>query len=149
MSTKAAIVIAIAGVLMLAWVVSFVGEPPGDDAATATEPTATQRPAQPVSIQPTPTRYNQQKTVVYRVTAPEGSLTFSNGQGGTEQLDMEERWTKTYFLSPGAHAYVAVQNKRASGTVTCEILVDGIPWKTSESEGAYKIATCSGLVGVD
>lgn len=148
MSSKVAVIIAIVGVLFLAWTVSFVGDASRDD-STAAAPTATRQPAQPVSIQPTPTRYNRQMTVTYRVTAASGSLTFSNGQGGTEQLDMEDTWTKTYFLSPGAHAYVAVQNKQASGTVSCEIRVDGIPWKTSESTGAYKIASCSGLVGVD
>ncbi|RIK35109.1 MAG: hypothetical protein DCC58_20875 [Chloroflexi bacterium] len=92
--------------------------------------------------------------VTYRVehsTSPsEMSLTYATDQGGTAQEDVRvSRWEKNYTMSRGDFAYISVQNGIDSGTVTCEILLDGRPWKKTTSSGAYVIASCSGSVGRD
>lgn len=86
-------------------------------------------------------------TVTYRALGDgtfDGDLTYTNAEGGTEQQDAGLRWEKTYTMRPGAFVYLSVQNKNDRGAVTCEIQVNGKVVKTSRSEGAYKIASCSG-----
>ena len=50
-------------------------------------------------------------------------------------------------MGRGDFAYVSAQNQRDEGTIYCEIFVNGVSWKRSQSSGAYVIASCSGRVG--
>ena len=90
-----------------------------------------------------------QMTVVYEVvgTASGASLTWYNEQGGTEQGDYQIPFRKVLTFRPGQFATLSAQNLGESGSVTCRISVNGKTWKESTSEGAYKIASCSGIIG--
>lgn len=100
-------------------------------------------PAQPA--QPTAGR-----TVVYTVTNSGGregvSLTYKNASGGTEQVDARPPWTLRFTTPPGAFAYVAAQKKGTTGTVRCEITVNGQSLQQAASSSDYGIASCSGTV---
>lgn len=92
---------------------------------------------------------NSDITVVYRVTgsAKSASMTYENMQGGTEQGDYMLPFTKTLrFIGNvpnGTFLYISAQNDGETGTVTCEILVNGTVQKTSTSSGAYVICDAS------
>ena len=107
----------------------------GDDGGSYVRPTSK------------PTTY----TVDYEVTgtAKDGSFTWQNETGGTEQGDYKVPFKKTFKAEYGQFVYISVQNNYKTGSVTCKIIVNGKEFKSSTSEGAYKIATCSGSVGRD
>lgn len=80
------------------------------------------------------------------------NLTFTNEQGGTEQVNekalplVDASGAPVHLraqMPAGSFAYVAAQNTRDSGTIGCKILVDGHMYKQSTSSGGYVIATCS------
>lgn len=77
-------------------------------------------------------------------TADRASLTYTNASGGTEQKDVILPWEDRLEVRRGAFVYISAQNKGERGSVTCKILVDLTTYKESTSEGAYKIASCSG-----
>jgi hypothetical protein len=90
--------------------------------------------------------------VKYKVggTTSQASLTYQNAQGGTEQMDVRVPWEKTIgTVQKGDFLYLSAQNYEASGSITCEIWVDGRMWKHSISSGAYVIASCNGSAGRD
>lgn len=73
------------------------------------------------------------------------SITYQNATGSTEQDDaVTVPWFSTFSASPGDFLYISAQNNNESGTVTCQIAVNGTVIKTAHSSGAYTIATCSG-----
>lgn len=74
------------------------------------------------------------------------SLTMQNAEGGTEQTTASLPYERTLRMRPGSFSYISVQNRGSSGHLSCEILVDGEPFKKSTSSGGYAIATCSGIV---
>jgi len=96
----------------------------------------------PVRTKNTPTH------VVYRIsgTAIKVSLTYTNSDGGIEQKDVSIPWTLRVPAHSGQHVYVSAQNKHKTGSVKCEIIVENEVMRQAESSGAYKIASCSGLV---
>ena len=86
--------------------------------------------------------------ITYRVT---GSglgvvdLTYQNANDASEQMnDVAMPWTLKFNARPGQFLYVSAQNQKQTGTVICEILLDGVVVKTARSSGAYVIASCSG-----
>ncbi len=85
--------------------------------------------------------------VEYRVSGYRASsITYANASEGTSQVaDVLLPWSYTFS---GAHAgqflYVSVQNDMPSGCVTADIYKRGTLYKTSQSCGAYVIATASG-----
>jgi hypothetical protein len=88
------------------------------------------------------------------VGATEASYTLRSDDGGTRQQDInlplvnqdgETGLTFTGFKS-GDMVYLSVQNKGASGSITCRIFVDGKEISNNTSDGGYKIATCTGTV---
>lgn len=95
-------------------------------------------------------RINQQaKTydVAYRITGSARSvdLTYQNASASSEQARAKPvPWNMTFSAHPGQFLYVSAQNNGESGTVKCELLVNGIVVKSAESSGAYTIATCDG-----
>jgi hypothetical protein len=90
------------------------------------------------------------RRVVYEVSgsARSASLTIQNEQGGTEQMTVALPWSRSMSVQPGAFVYVSAQNQDGSGSVTCDIKVDGVSLQSSTSSGAYVIAGCSGSVPV-
>jgi len=89
--------------------------------------------------------------VTYKITgtASQASLTYENEQGGTEQTKVVIPWQETMTVKRGSFLYLSAQNDDESGSVTCEIWVDGVKWRDSTSRGAYVISTCSGRAGND
>jgi hypothetical protein len=89
-------------------------------------------------------------TATYKIggTACNVSLTYTNEGGQTEQIAIAPiSWTKSFVTHSGDHLYVSAQNNCNTGSVTCEIDLNGSPTSaTSKSSGAYVIAACSGRV---
>ena len=102
------------------------------------------------SYTPSENSYTQPTTysVTYKVSgsASEASMTYSNSSGGTEQKKTYIPWQTSFTAEPSTFLYVSAQNQGDTGSVTCEIWVDGELYKTSTSSGAYTIASCSGSV---
>ena len=94
--------------------------------------------------------------VVYKVTgtATTVSLTMQTSDGGTSQVDatrvpLTSKSGKdglTMVMEAGDFFYISAQNQGSSGSVTCTVEVDGVPVKTTTSQGEYVIAACSGTV---
>jgi hypothetical protein len=85
--------------------------------------------------------------VAYRIggSARAVNLTYQNASGGTEQQsDMPLPWNIVLTAQAGQFVYISAQNQGRSGNVTCEIVLDGVVVKSSQSSGAYSIASCSG-----
>lgn len=86
--------------------------------------------------------------VTYQVEeGSRASVTYNNAQGNTEQKGVRLPWEVTYKMPSGEFAYISAQNQGTSGSVTCHILLDGMPWEKATSSGRHVIATCSGSVG--
>lgn len=79
-------------------------------------------------------------------TASRASLTYTNAQGGIEQREVTLPWEMRLDVRRGGYVAVSAQNQGSSGSVTCVIMTDLKSFKESTSEGAYKIASCNGLV---
>lgn len=84
-----------------------------------------------------------------------GAVTLVSESGGTVQKDVKlpavDETTGTPGIASdafksGARLYISLQNKEASGKVTCRIEVDGKVIDQATSEGGYKIAACRGQV---
>jgi hypothetical protein len=115
----------------------------------STSPPAGQTPAAPTTAAtPTPpggARAEFAHKVVYRVsgTAAEASITYRNAKGGTQQTAGRMPWELTFDSRAGNFLYVSAQNQGASGSVSCDIMVDGVVKTSASSTGAYVIAECS------
>jgi hypothetical protein len=86
--------------------------------------------------------------VEYRVagTTTEASVTIKNSTGATEQHDVTVPWKSiVFYVQPGDHLYLSAQNSEDSGTITCEIRVNGKLLERAKSSGRYVSAICSGL----
>jgi len=83
--------------------------------------------------------------VTYRVTgtATEARITYRNERGGTQQTAARVPWELSLEARAGNFLYVSAQNQGASGSVGCDILVDGEVRTTATSTGAYVVAECS------
>lgn len=83
----------------------------------------------------------------YRISGTAGlaDITYENETGGTEQRTVGIPWTSaSWKVQDGDFLYISAQNQGETGSVICEILIDGVSIKKSTSSGAYVIATCSG-----
>lgn len=89
--------------------------------------------------------------VVYEFSgsAKEVSITYSNKNGDTEQRNGIKNSQSIQFqdVPINTFLYISSQNQTDSGTIVVSILVNGKEWKSSESSGAYAIATASGIYG--
>ena len=85
-------------------------------------------------------------TVLYVVsgTATQASLTYSNSQGGTAQETVNLPWQRQFSMIKGDFLYISAQNQGDTGSVTTEIRVNGVQFKSTTSSGAFVIATASG-----
>lgn len=81
-------------------------------------------------------------------TARSLSLTIDNGSGNMSQgtNKANNQTVDLGQLRRGTFVYISAQNEGDTGTVRCEILVDGVVVEEAESSGAYVIASCSGEV---
>ena len=83
------------------------------------------------------------RQVTYKVSgsASAASVTYQNPQGGTNQSEVRLPWQQTLTFKDGDFAYISAQNKGESGSVTTEILIDGVPWKKTTSTGGFTMPT--------
>jgi hypothetical protein len=111
----------------------------------AASPSPPAPPAAAAPAQPGGARAEVTNKVTYRVTgtAHEASVTYRNNMGGTQQTVGRIPWEITFDSRAGNFLYVSAQNQGASGSVSCDILVDGEVKTTATSTGAYVIAECS------
>lgn len=90
------------------------------------------------------------RTITYRIagTSSSADLTYSTASGQEQQTDAHLPWKKTFKVKRGEFAMIDVsaQNK-GSGTVTCEIDVDGVKVKAAKSSGQYAIVSCDHSLG--
>lgn len=82
--------------------------------------------------------------VKYVVTGSASSafVTYFNEQGGTEQVDSYLPFEKDLSVSFGAPLSLVAQNS-GSGSLTCEIWINGEKVKTSTTTADYGVVTCS------
>ncbi|MEV0993376.1 MmpS family transport accessory protein [Nonomuraea sp. NPDC050202] len=107
---------------------------------------ATTAPATP---EPTPTPATvYPETVVYRAygDAYLADLTMETPSGTRQVADVELPAEETWLMHSGEFVYVSAQSKGETGSITCEIAVDGKVISRNESDGAYVIASCQGTV---
>jgi hypothetical protein len=90
------------------------------------------------------------RTITYRIagTASSADLTYSTASGQEQQTDAHIPWKKTFRVKRGDFAMIDItaQNKD-SGTVTCEIDVDGVEVKAAKSSGQYALVSCDHSLG--
>lgn len=78
-------------------------------------------------------------------TASSALITYTNQTGGTEQINAALPFIKEMIVEAGAIPSIVAQNS-GSGTITCEIWINGEKKKTSTSTAQYGVVTCSDLV---
>jgi hypothetical protein len=72
-------------------------------------------------------------------------VTYQSLNGSEQANGAPTPWqSSVYQMQKGDFVYVSAQNDDDSGSVTCEIQVDGHIAVTHTSTGAYAVATCSG-----
>jgi hypothetical protein len=88
------------------------------------------------------------ETVVYRAygDAYLADLTMETPSGTRQVADVELPAEETWLMHSGEFVYVSAQSKGETGSITCEIAVDGKVISRTTSEGAYVIASCQGTV---
>lgn len=98
----------------------------------------------------TTTERGPTNVVTYRWsgTANGVNVTMTNRQGNTEQASnrANDQELTIGSMRRGGFVYISVQNTGDSGSVECEIEVDGTIIERASSTGAYVIASCSGTV---
>lgn len=99
--------------------------------------------------EPPPPKVDPRITYSITGTATSVSITLENETGNTEQGDFKVPFNMSFRVPVGTFVYISAQNNGKTGSVTCQIFVDGKVQEEATSTGAYKIATCSGSVGRD
>ena len=86
--------------------------------------------------------------VTYRIggTASRAMITYVTPSGEEQRNGAHVPWHKTLKVKDFGMASISAQNS-GSGTITCEIDVDGKTVKRSKSSGAYAIASCDATIG--
>lgn len=96
------------------------------------------------------------QTVTYQVIGvlnDKCSVTYSNGQGGTEQADVTfsnplsnsttvGEWTKEFTSEAGKFVSLSAQNTGNSSKIVVSILVDGEEARSSDATGQGAIGSC-------
>jgi hypothetical protein len=106
-------------------------------------------PAQVERLQQTS---GQQFQVEYIVSgsAPLITMSFSTATGAEESWDLRETpHSRTLSMGGMTPLMLSAKNKAGSGSVTCEIKVNGRTISTNSSSQANGQATCSGVVGLN
>jgi hypothetical protein len=108
---------------------------------TASSPAAAKAKAKPKS---------DTRTVTYRIsgTATRAMVTYATPSGQEQQNGARVPWHKTFKVKKAAFDVLVVSaQNQGSGTITCEIDVDGKRVKAAKSSGAYAIASCDHPLG--
>lgn len=80
-------------------------------------------------------------------TAQRVDITYENGSGNAEQLsDVPLPWEYSFDGASGDFLYISAQNQGETGSVTCNIYVNGVLEETSTSSGRFVISTASGSI---
>jgi hypothetical protein len=85
---------------------------------------------------------NIQAKYVITGSANSAFVTYTNEQGGTEQVNVDLPFEKNLVVKPGTTLVLVAQNQ-GTGTITCEIWIHGEKMKTSTSSAQYGSVTCS------
>ncbi len=87
----------------------------------------------------------------YRVsgTARSVSVTYFNADGGTEQVESNIPFSKTFSIKNGGAISLLAQNKGDSGSIVCEIYKNGKLWKSATTTAGYGICTLAGFSGLE
>jgi tetratricopeptide (TPR) repeat protein len=94
--------------------------------------------------------------VVYLVTTAntlggfnEARVVYIDDAGQTvEEIVNRRSWSRTFVLPRGGSASVLIEDLgTTASSLTCEIRVDGEPWRQEEASGLGAIAACAGTVG--
>lgn len=92
-----------------------------------------------ISSLPTPTTYE----VTYRLTGSAQSVSAIYWTAdGMEQRTVDLPWTKTFQAQERQLISILAQNEGDSGSIKCQILINGKLTKTATSEGPYAGVTC-------
>jgi hypothetical protein len=73
-------------------------------------------------------------------------VTYVNQSGGTEQKKVMVPWQLGMRVAPGRFLYLSAQKTEETGTVHCQILVEGTVVQEAESSADFGIASVSGRV---
>lgn len=88
--------------------------------------------------------------VTYKVSSDKnrGVDVTMTGEGGstTQYNGYQTPFVKSYNFKKGDFVYVSAQNQSSRGSITVEILVGGVLFKTETCHGEYCIATVSGSI---
>ena len=76
-------------------------------------------------------------------------LTYRNAKGeliqSTIRIPIDSAWSVSFEVPQGRLLYVAAENASKTGSVSCEILVDGIVTAQVSGTGAYINVSCNEL----
>lgn len=122
------------------------------DPNLATPPPAA--PAASAAPAPAPTKAAKPKLpagthqIVYKVagSASKAMVTYSTPSGQEQQNGARLPWRRSFKAKDFSVLSVTAQNS-GSGTITCEIDVDGKRVKASKSSGAYAVVSCDASLG--
>ena len=73
------------------------------------------------------------------------TVTCTNTTAGTEQFDTRLPWRRTYVMEDVPCVYVAALSAGETGTLTCQMYLDGRLWKESTSSATGAMVTCGGV----
>jgi len=74
-------------------------------------------------------------------------VTYENSTGGTSQVSgVTNSWEESFVVKPGTYLYLSAQNQNSTGSVITRIWKGNEIFKSSESSGAFVIATASGTL---
>ena len=120
---------------------------PSDPNITATPPTVASTPKTHKTKKSTGLPAGTHR-VTYRIggTASRAMITYVTPSGEEQRNGAHVPWHKTLKVKDFGMASISAQNS-GSGTITCEIDVDGKTVKRSKSSGAYAIASCDATIG--
>lgn len=101
-------------------------------------------PTSSASSDTPPSIFTTDLDVKYVITGSARSalVTSTNATGGTEQNNVSIPWNQTMRVPVGSWLSIVAQNN-GTGSITCEIWIDGQKIKTSTSTAQYGIVTCT------
>lgn len=91
---------------------------------------------------PPPNLFQTKVKYVLTGSANSALVTYYNETGGIEQANISIPWEKTINVDIGAPLSLVAQNS-GSGSITCEIWMNGEKYKTSTSTAQYGVVTCT------
>jgi Mycobacterium membrane protein len=126
--------------------------PPAAGNPTASAPPAPATTPPPLPTKPAPTKLDLPDgthTLVYRIggtASSASSISYSTGDGQEQQTNVRVPWKRSLKVREPASVAITAQNG-GSGSITCEIAVDGKTVKRSTSSGSYAVVTCVATIG--